>query len=435
MKKILKSVAVALATVTALVSCQKEALPTVSFEKSNEVLDAESSVSVKIVLSEAASADLTVPFTVSSTAGSEEAFTIGDGSQTGISIQAGKSEGSITVKNNGTELSAASLTLRIGEVSGYKLGINPQIVIALGATERVIYTFEKPKMRITENSSITVNVKIAGELSGDKFKSNSDIVLPISVAESSTAAGYTISSKEVVFSAGNNSSSFTVTAGPDVDEAGAVLTLGLKPESERFIAGAVSTVNVDFRKSTFIDVIAGSWKMAADLHTADDDLGIIEMMETELGQKIPFPAINEADAFEVAFAEDGTVDFTPSFEGDLKRYFRNCKLSSPVLSHIRYPISYVEYDAYAVTFSAVNFDFAKGDSDIKEAKVYLFQGDDTNALEMFLFCHTQKSNGYEKNYSLNSDFGGSLESYGMTLYDMAPDVFSLHYKFTRETAK
>lgn len=175
--------------------------------------------------------------------------------------------------------------------------------------------------------------------------------------------------------------------------------------------------------------------MAADLHTADDDLGIIEMMETELGQKIPFPAINEADAFEVAFAEDGTVDFTPSFEGDLKRYFRNCKLSSPVLSHIRYPISYVEYDAYAVTFSAVNFDFAKGDSDIKEAKVYLFQGDDTNALEMFLFCYTQKSNGYEKNYSLNSDFGGSLESYGMTLYDMAPDVFSLHYKFTRETAK
>lgn len=440
MKKTLKTVAIAIAAALALAGCQKEdKSPTVSFEKANEVIEAESSVTVKVVLSEAADTDLNVPFTVSSTASSEEAYTIGEnGGVSSFTVKAGESEGVITVANNGTELSAASLTLRIGDVKGYKLGMNPQIVISLVANERVIYTFEKPKMRITENSTVTVNVRIAGENSGDKFKSNKEFTFPISIDKASTAAGYTLSANEIVFPAGSNSASFTVTAGAEVPEKGASLILSLAPGSERFIAGAVPSTTVNFAKSTFMDAIAGSWKMAEDLHVQDDNLGMIGMVEAE-GVIIPFPVIDkEKDSFKVSFSEeDGSVDFAPSFEGDLKRYFRACKLSSPVIVNIKsHPVSGESYDTYAVTFSSVNFDFATADSEFKEAKIYMYQplkdGStevDTDVLEIFLFPFTRST--YEQNFKLHNDFGGNLESYGMKVVDMMPEIFSLHYKFTR----
>ena len=76
MKKTLKTVAIAIAAALALAGCQKEdKSPTVSFEKANEVIEAESSVTVKVVLSEAADTDLNVPFTVSSSTASSEEVT------------------------------------------------------------------------------------------------------------------------------------------------------------------------------------------------------------------------------------------------------------------------------------------------------------------------------------------------------------------------
>ena len=129
-----------------LAGCQKEKdVTSVSFEKANEVLDAGQSVDVTVVLSKAAEADFTVPFTATSTSTAENAFTL---SAKEVVIKAGEVSGSVKVTNTGADLEAFNLTLALGDIAGVKKGMNPQIVIAMGALERVIYSFQSPKAKL-----------------------------------------------------------------------------------------------------------------------------------------------------------------------------------------------------------------------------------------------------------------------------------------------
>lgn len=438
--KSLKTFAAVCAAALALAACEKEnELPTVSFEKSNEVIDSEQEAAVKVVLSQAPAADLTVNFEVVAAGDLKDAYTIGGGDETSLVIKAGETEGTVTVRNNGTSLTTANITLRLATIEGYKSGMNPQILISLGAAEKIIYTFERPRVRITENSTVTVNLKIAGEESGDSFKNNSALTIPIKIAEGSTAVegtDFTLGSENVVFAAGSNSASFTITAGEGINEADVLPTLELElaPASDRVVAGAVSKLTVVYEKMS--DTFNGTWKMDADLHVEDDNLGMIGMCEAELGVTIPFPAIDNNDSFTISL-NGKTGSFRPSFTGDLKRYFRECSLSSPVLAQFEHPTSGEVYDTYAVTFSTVNFDFGTTNSDLKSATIYFFQPKEENGevnpdiLELFLFCTDDLDGFYEKNYSVHSDFGGDLESYGMKVTDFMGEMFSLHYRFTR----
>lgn len=423
--------ALLISAILAFFACQKnEELPTLSFEKANEVIDADNEVSVKIVLSSPAATALTIPFTVTATAESSDAYTI---SAEAFSIKAGESEGRIVVKNNGVGLES-TLTLRLGEVSGYKSGMNPQIVIALGAAEKLIWSFQKPKARLVENSTITVTVSIVGEVSGDKIVTNRDIVLPVAIAESATAVegeDFELSAKEVRIPAGATTGSITVSSiKPVTAETALAFDLSVSPDSPVLVAGAVNKMAISLVKGTFLDDFSGKWTFAKDLHSEEDDLGMIEMMEEELGATVPFPVCKENDTFTVAYDDDTeSFTFTPSMEGDLSRYFRACTVSSPVAVTIKHPVSYNVYEVNEVEFSKVNFDFAKEDSDLKPAKVYLSVKE--NELDLFLFCEDEDYYGYAKSYDVHADFGGDLESYGMKLTEMMGAVFSLHYKFTR----
>lgn len=432
MKRTLKNIAggaILTSAILVTAACQKtDELPTISFEKANEVIDAENEATVRIVLSEAVPADMTIPFTVTSTSEQSDAYTI---SAESFSLKAGESEGSIVVRNNGLEPKAANVTLRLGDVPGYKAGMNPQIVIALGAAEKIIWSFQKPKARLVENSTITVTVSIAGELSGDKIVTNTDIVLPVSIVEGTAAEGedFQLSAKEIRIPAGARSGSITVSSIKPVAEGTArTFELSLLSESPLFIAGAVNKMNVTIVEGTFLNNFSGKWAFSKDLHTEDDDLGMIGMAEDELGATIPFPACSENDTFEVVY-DDETENyvFTPSMTGDLSRYFRECTVSSPVVVTVKHPVSYVNYEVNEVDFGKVNFDFATTDSDLKAAKVYvLVNGDE---LELFLFC--EDGSGYKKDYDVHSDFGGDLEAYGMKVTEMMGAIFSLHYKFVR----
>lgn len=435
MKRIFNNIArgamVALAFLASVACQEKEEPVTISFEKANEVIDAENEATVKVVLSEAASENLAIPFTVSSTSEDSGVYTI---SSTSVNIKAGESEGSVVVKNNGTVAEQVSLTLRLGEVEGYKFGMNPQIVISLGAAEKIIWSFQKPKTRLVENSTTTVTVSISGEQTGDKIVTNREIVLPVSIAEGATAVegeDFELSAKEIRIPAGERTASITVSSIKPVAEGSTLaFELSLKPESSVFVAGAVSKMAFSIVEGTFLDSVSGKWTFAKDLHVEDDDLDMIGMIEGELGTTIPFPVCKDSDSFEVAYDDEKECYvFTPSFAGDLSRYFRQCVISSPVVVTIQHPVSYVNYEVNEVDFSQVNFDFAKADSDLKAAKVYMSVKD--NEAEVFLFCDDEDYYGYKKSFDVHADFGGELVSYGMKVKDFMGAIFSLHYKFVK----
>lgn len=408
-----------------LAGCQKEKdATTVSFEKANEVLDAGQSVDVTVVLSKAAEADVTVPFTATSTSAAEKAFTL---SAEEVVIKAGEVSGSVTVTNTGADLEAFNLTLALGNVAGMKKGMNPQIVIAMGALERVIYSFQSPKAKLIENSSVVVNVTISGEKSGSNLITSSDIVLPVELSSADTECQ--LSSQSIVIPAGSLNGSVTITAPEKFQsETLPVFDLEVKSGDPRFLEGAVSKVSVVCFANSFLDDIVGTWAFSKDLHTQDDDLGMIGMTEAELGQTIPFPQCSANDSFTVSYNEsDIEYTFTPSMEGDLKRYFRECSLSNAVATKFRHPVSYVTYSAYLVTFSSVNFDFGTSDSKLQSADVAILV--DGDVMDVFLFCDS--GIGYKTSFEPHADFGAELESYGMKVWEMMGAIFDLHYQFTK----
>ena len=408
-----------------LAGCQKEKdATTVSFEKANEVLDAGQSVDVTVVLSKAAEADVKVPFTATSTSAAENAFTL---SAEEVVIKAGEVSGSVTVTNTGADLEAFNLTLALGNVAGMKKGMNPQIVIAMGALERVIYSFQSPKAKLIENSSVVVNVTISGEKSGSNLITSSDIVLPVEL--SSADSECQLSSQSIVIPAGSLNGSVTITAPEKFQsETLPVFDLEVKTDDSRLIEGAVSKVSVVCFANSFLDDIVGTWAFSKDLHTQDDDLGMIGMTEADLGQTIPFPQCSANDSFTVSYNEsDIEYTFTPSMEGDLKRYFRECSLSNAVATTFRHPVSYVTYSAYLVSFSSVNFDFGTSDSKLQSADVTILL--DGDVMDVFLFCDSGV--GYLPSFEPHADFGGELEAYEMKVWTFMGYIFDLHYQFTK----
>ena len=408
-----------------LAGCQKEKdATTVSFEKANEVLDAGQSVDVTVVLSKAAEADVKVPFTATSTSAAENAFTL---SAEEVVIKAGEVSGSVKVTNTGADLEAFNLTLALGNVAGMKKGMNPQIVIAMGALERVIYSFQSPKAKLIENSSVVVNVTISGEKSGSNLITSSDIVLPVEL--SSADSECQLSSQSIVIPAGSLNGSVTITAPEKFQsETLPVFDLEVKTDDSRLIEGAVSKVSVVCFANSFLDDIVGTWAFSKDLHTQDDDLGMIGMTEADLGQTIPFPQCSANDSFTVSYNEsDIEYTFTPSMEGDLKRYFRECSLSNAVATTFRHPVSYVTYSAYLVTFSSVNFDFGTSDSKLQSADVAILV--DGDVMDVFLFCDSGV--GYLPSFEPHADFGGELEAYEMKVWTFMGYIFDLHYQFTK----
>ena len=408
-----------------LAGCQKEKDATsVSFEKANEVLDAGQSVDVTVVLSKAAEADVKVPFTATSTSAAENAFTL---SAEEVVIKAGEVSGSVKVTNTGAGLEAFNLTLALGNVAGMKKGMNPQIVIAMGALERVIYSFQSPKAKLIENSSVVVNVTISGDKSGSNLITSSDIVLPVEL--SSADSECQLSSQSIVIPAGSLNGSVTITAPEKFQsETLPVFDLEVKSDDPRFLEGAVSKVSVVCFANSFLDDIVGTWAFSKDLHTQDDDLGMIEMTEADLGQTIPFPQCSANDSFTVSYNEsDIEYTFTPSMEGDLKRYFRECSLSNAVATTFRHPVSGATYSAYLVSFSSVNFDFGTSDSKLQSADVAILV--DGDVMDVFLFCDSGK--GYKPSFVPHADFGGELEAYGMKVCEFMGYIFDLHYQFTK----
>lgn len=408
-----------------LAGCQKEKdVISVSFEKANEVLDAGQSVDVTVVLSKAAEADFTVPFTATSTSTAENAFTL---SAKEVVIKAGEVSGSVKVTNTGADLEAFNLTLALGDIAGVKKGMNPQIVIAMGALERVIYSFQSPKAKLVENSSVVVNVTISGEKSGSNLITSSDIVLPVEL--SSADSECQLSSQSIVIPAGSLNGSVTIIAPEKFQsETLPVFDLEVKTDDSRLIEGAVSKVSVVCFANSFLDDIVGTWAFSKDLHTQDDDLGMIEMTEADLGQTIPFPQCSANDSFTVSYNEsDIEYTFTPSMEGDLKRYFRECSLSNAVATTFRHPVSGATYSAYLVSFSSVNFDFGTSDSKLQSADVAILV--DGDVMDVFLFCDSGK--GYKPSFVPHADFGGELEAYGMKVCEFMGYIFDLHYQFTK----
>lgn len=412
-----------------LASCQKQDLtPTISFEKANEVVDASEEIAVKVVLSKAADKDLLVPFTFT-TSSSADAYETDAAS--GITIKAGESEGSFKIKNTGTELQAFNVTVSLGDVEGYKAGINPQIVVAMGALEKLVYSFNESRVRLSPNSDMTVTLVLTGEESGENFTANTDMSVGIKcVGTAVEGTDFTLNSSNITIPAGSNRGTFTIKGGKQFSTQDLTLSLEVSA-GERFIAGAVSKVTVEFFTPTILKLgLIGTWNFTKNFHEEDDDAKIIATTEKELGQSIPYPVVNENDSFSIAYDDESDkYTFTPAFSGDLNRYFRECEISNPEFKKIKSPISYKSYNAWRINFETVNFDFATADSDLKAAGIYFVIVD--NTVEIFLFCDEGTGYGYGPNFTLHSDFGGDLESYGMKVSDMMGCIFSLHYQFTK----
>ena len=243
---------------------------------------------------------------------------------------------------------------------------------------------------------------------------------------------FTLNSSNITIPAGSNRGTFTIKAGEQFSTQNAFPTLSLEVSAgERFIAGAVSKVTVEFFNPTILELgLIGTWNFTKNFHKEDDDLGMIAKVEEELGQSIPYPVVNENESFSISYDDESDkYTFTPAFSGDLKRYFRECEISNPEFKKIESPVSGKSYTAWCINFETVNFDFATADSDLKAAGIYFVIVD--NTVEIFLFCDEGTGYGYGPNFTLHSDFGGDLEAYGMKLSEFMGSIFSLHYQFTK----
>ena len=439
MKKIMSILA---CVAVVLSACQKEEMPSLSFETATYVMGADDAVTVKAVVSAAPAADLTVAITAS---GSAVLGTDYELSAETILIKAGETAGEIVVspKNNlGADL---NITLTLTIPSGYQAGNFVSTNIALGSKEKVAYSFAKQESKLINEVDVTLN--LIGLASGANFTAGGNYKLPFVIDAASTAvAGTDFEVKDgataFVFEKGAKNATITLVAKGEVAGSKEVIikldeTAIAAAYGDRFSAGVIAATKAILTKGLIFSDLEGKWAYASTpiLDDPEADCSLFGAMLEEAGDGgfndeftgivIPgFPTATASDVLEFKYV-DGKASLVPSGTGSVLEYFRTCEVSD--FTPGVYTWYYYDnglgraYNVTEIALSKANVNYSKTSASEKAAKIKVCLSEDGKTLHVFI-----------TEYTPTDFFVNSYMFYSM--YEMWADMafyFDIYYTFTK----
>lgn len=341
---------------------------------------------------------VTVPVAFSGTAvkGSEysvsaEQFILGGNNQS-LSI-------TVTALDNYDE--AKEIVATLGSVADFIPGKNATAKISLGVKGKIMYSFSVKSMTMGETGSVQLDLYTA---TGAKYTAEQDIVIPIEIAEGSTAVENTNftfeGAKQLVVAQGKSSGAITLKAGTlETGKDKVVLKTGLE-NNKGFVRGQYNEITVTIFGSYF-SKLEGTWKMSAEGNYDPTEFANLNGSSSD-NDKPTFdadmaalPAYNAKDR--LVFTEEG---LTTSLESTLKNFFReNSGISKGEEIIVRegmgtkVPLQLILLDNVNRYFSATE------QSEDTEAYIGInFKDGDSNKMKIYFVDYNSKSFLVDKIY-------------------------------------
>lgn len=340
---------------------------------------------------------VTVPVAFSGTAvkGSEysvsaEQFILGGNNQS-LSI-------TVTALDNYDE--AKEIVATLGSVADFIPGKNATAKISLGVKGKIMYSFSVKSMTMGETGSVQLDLYTA---TGAKYTAEQDIVIPIEIAEGSTAVENTNftfeGAKQLVVAQGKSSGAITLKAGTlETGKDKVVLKTGLE-NNKGFVRGQYNEITVTIFGSYF-SKLEGTWKMSAEGNYDPMEYANLNGSSSEYDKPTfdadmaALPAYNAKDR--LIFTEEG---LTTSLESTLKNFFReNSGISNGGEFTLysmsgKIPVQLILLDNVNRYFSAIE------QSQDTEAYIGVrFKDGDANKMEMYFIDFDSKSFLIDKLY-------------------------------------
>lgn len=378
-----------------------ESTPTLSFAKPVLALST-GSVTLDLQVSgvdlSSLASPVTVPVAFSGTAvkGSEysvsaEQFILGGNNQS-LSI-------TVTALDNYDE--AKEIVATLGSVADFIPGKNATTKISLGVKGKIMYSFSVKSMTMGETGSVQLDLYTA---TGAKYTAEQDIVIPIEIAEGSTAVENTNftfeGAKQLVVAQGKSSGAVTLKAGTlETGKDKVVLKTGLE-NNKGFVRGQYNEITVTIFGSYF-SKLEGTWKMSAEGNYDPTEFANLNGSSSD-NDKPTFdadmaalPAYNAKDR--LIFTEEG---LTTSLESTLKNFFReNSGISKGEEIIVRegmgtkVPLQLILLDNVNRYFSATE------QSEDTEAYIGInFKDEDSNKMKIYFVDYNSKSFLVDKIY-------------------------------------
>lgn len=341
---------------------------------------------------------VTVPVAFSGTAvkGSEysvsaEQFILGGNNQS-LSI-------TVTALDNYDE--AKEIVATLGSVADFIPGKNATAKISLGVKGKIMYSFSVKSMTMGETGSVQLDLYTA---TGAKYTAEQDIVIPIEIAEGSTAVENTNftfeGAKQLVVAQGKSSGAITLKAGTlETGKDKVVLKTGLE-NNKGFVRGQYNEITVTIFGSYF-SKLEGTWKMSAEGNYDPMEYANLNGSSSEYDKPTfdadmaALPAYNAKDR--LIFTEEG---LTTSLESTLKNFFReNSGISKGEEIIVRegmgtkVPLQLILLDNVNRYFSATE------QSEDTEAYIGInFKDGDSNKMKIYFVDYNSKSFLVDKIY-------------------------------------
>ena len=378
-----------------------ESTPTLSFAKPVLALST-GSVTLDLQVSgvdlSSLASPVTVPVAFSGTAvkGSEysvsaEQFILGGNNQS-LSI-------TVTALDNYDE--AKEIVATLGSVADFIPGKNATAKISLGVKGKIMCSFSVKSMTMGETGSVQLDLYTA---TGAKYTAEQDIVIPIEIAEGSTAVENTNftfeGAKQLVVAQGKSSGAITLKAGTlETGKDKVVLKTGLE-NNKGFVRGQYNEITVTIFGSYF-SKLEGTWKMSAEGNYDPTEFANLNGSSSD-NDKPTFdadmaalPAYNAKDR--LVFTEEG---LTTSLESTLKNFFReNSGISKGEEIIVRegmgtkVPLQLILLDNVNRYFSATE------QSEDTEAYIGInFKDEDSNKMKIYFVDYNSKSFLVDKIY-------------------------------------
>lgn len=378
-----------------------ESTPTLSFAKPVLALST-GSVTLDLQVSgvdlSSLASPVTVPVAFSGTAvkGSEysvsaEQFILGGNNQS-LSI-------TVTALDNYDE--AKEIVATLGSVADFIPGKNATAKISLGVKGKIMYSFSVKSMTMGETGSVQLDLYTA---TGAKYTAEQDIVIPIEIAEGSTAVENTNftfeGAKQLVVAQGKSSGAITLKAGTlETGKDKVVLKTGLE-NNKGFVRGQYNEITVTIFGSYF-SKLEGTWKMSAEGNYDPMEYANLNGSSSEYDKPTfdadmaALPAYNAKDR--LIFTEEG---LTTSLESTLKNFFReNSGISKGEEIIVRegmgtkVPLQLILLDNVNRYFSATE------QSEDTEAYIGInFKDEDSNKMKIYFVDYNSKSFLVDKIY-------------------------------------
>lgn len=385
-----------------------------SFSRSIYILPSSGNLEVELRASIPPENDLIVPVNIEGTAELNEDYEI---SAKEFIIKAGETSGKLILTPKNNLISGREIRLSINPVSGYGLGDKKIAIIPIEIRERIMYSFISSYSRLLSN--VEIWVELQGEISGTRFKTLSDIVLPLEVGLSSTAkvdVDFTMPTS-ITIPKGSRQAHFTIEIPVDAEEyAGKTAIINLKAPSDDtsdlYYAGSFISYTLKLDQVKFIDML-GKWKPGNII--SEGNYIAYEIPDEDM---INLPKNNSQNDYIEFIHIDGDDIIIPHLTGDLKNYFCNTSGHKVVFDHIEKGIidweEGEEYDAPYYMISGVNTLFSSNQTKIGNVMMGIDKIDDNNII---IYFHEY----------IPTDF--FVQTYD--LWGFIAEIIGINYTFTR----